>query len=358
MSTGIIRVGLLWHGDRESRDTATLTGSRFEPTADALRAVGIEPVPIIYNDDFADEVNKQLTQLEAVLVWVNPIEQGHDRTMLDAVLSNAATNGVMVSAHPDSILKLGTKEVLISTRDMSWGTDTHMYTTVSQLREQLPPRLAEGRPRVLKQHRGNGGNGIWKVEQHAADPSLLRVRHALRGSLEETLPIAEFIERCEIYLEGTGKIIDQAYQERLPEGMVRCYLVQDQVAGFGHQLINALYPAPAGAQANDAPQPGPRLYFPPTQPEFQAIRLKMENEWVGELCTTLDIEREQLPLIWDADLLYGPKTDAGEDTYVLCEINVSCVTPFPDSALELLAQTTLKRLANYSPSASTGETEA
>lgn len=358
MSIGMTRVGLLWHGDREDRDKATLTGSRFEPTADALRAVGIEPVPVIYNDDFADEVNGQLSHLDAVLVWVNPIEQGHDRTILDAVLRNAAANGVMVSAHPDIILKLGTKEVLISTCDMSWGTDTHMYATVSQLREQLPLRLAEGRQRVLKQYRGNGGNGVWKVEQHASDPSLIRVRHALRGSAEETLPIAEFIDRCKIYLEGTGRIIDQAYQERLPEGMVRCYLVQDQVAGFGHQAINALFPAPAGAQAHDAPQPGPRLYYPPTQPEFQAIRLKMENEWVDALCTTLDIERARLPLIWDADLLYGPKTDDGEDTYVLCEINVSCVTPFPDSALELLAQTTLKRLANHSRSSSMGETEA
>jgi len=28
-------------------------------------------------------------------------------------------------------------------------------------------------------------------------------------------------------------MIDQIYQRRLPQGMVRCYLVRDQVAGFG-----------------------------------------------------------------------------------------------------------------------------
>jgi hypothetical protein len=39
----------------------------------------------------------------------------------------------------------------------------------------------------------------------------------------------------------------------------------------------------------------------------------------------------------------GPKHESGEDTYVLCEINVSSVSPFPDAALPLLAQATLAR---------------
>ena len=39
-----------------------------------------------------------------------------------------------------------------------------------------------------------------------------------------------------------------------------------------------------------------------------------------------------LPIIWDADFLYGPRTAAGEDTYVLGEINVSSVMPIPDQA--------------------------
>jgi len=62
------------------------------------------------------------------------------------------------------------------------------------------------------------------------------------------------------------------------------------------------------------------------------------------MCQVLDIDRECLPVIWDADFLYGPKTASGEDTYVLCEINVSSVYPFPDSALEPLARATSGRL--------------
>jgi hypothetical protein len=170
------------------------------------------------------------------------------------------------------------------------------------------------------------------------------VRHALRGSAEENVPLGEFFARCEPYLSGSGRIIDQAYQERLPEGMVRCYLVRDEVVGFGHQLISALFPASPGTAPGDAPQPGRRLYYPATKPEFQTLKTKMEEEWTPAMRQLLDIGPDALPVIWDADFLYGPKTATGEDTYVLCEINVSSVYPFPDEALEPLAQETRKRL--------------
>ena len=64
----------------------------------------------------------------------------------------------------------------------------------------------------------------------------------------------------------------------------------------------------------------------------------MENEWLNALCRTLCLETSSLPLIWDADFLFGPKTLCGEDTYVLGEINVSAVYPFPDEAIEPLAR--------------------
>jgi hypothetical protein len=60
---------------------------------------------------------------------------------------------------------------------------------------------------------------------------------------------------------------------------------------------------------------------------------------------TVDVDNASLPLLWDADFLFGPKTDAGGDTYVLCEINVSAVAPFPPSAVTKLAAATAFRLA-------------
>lgn len=329
--------------------------------ADALSQVGISPEPCVYANEFADEVRRQLRTVDGVLVWVNPIENGRDRTILDSLLSQVADEGVFVSAHPNMIQKMGTKEVLVRTRDMSWGGDTHEYTTPQELKEQFPLRLAEGKPRVLKLNRGHSGNGVWKVDLaskrdtiEANDAiklplgfdSAVRVRHAARGSVEKIMPLRDFLAQLEPQLSRFGRIVDQAYQARLPDGMVRCYLVRDRVVGFGHQLINALFPAPPGTPPEEAPQPGPRLYYPPTKPEFQGIKSQLEQEWVGDMQKTLGIESASLPIIWDADFLYGPKSATSDDTFVLCEINVSSVFPFPDEALGPLAQETLSRLQN------------
>jgi hypothetical protein len=342
------RVAILYPGSREARSTATPEGSRFLKVFDALAALGAQGEPAVYHDDVCEEVRRQLLKVDGVLVWVNPVEDGRDRTVLDAMLREVAAAGVFVSAHPDVIVKLGTKEVLYRTRDIGWGCDTHLYRSMDELRRELPARLAAGEARVLKQYRGNGGDGVWKVEAASSAPApsedvLIRARHAKRECIEETIRLADFLERCEPYFAGEGRIIDQAYQARLPEGMIRCYLVHDRVAGFGHQAINALYPAPPGAPPESAPAPGPRLYHPPDKPEFQRLRRQLEQEWVPAVQRLLDIDTMALPVIWDCDFLLGPRTRAGDDSYVLCEINVSSVYPFPESALDRIAQATLAR---------------
>ncbi len=58
----------------------------------------------------------------------------------------------------------------------------------------------------------------------------------------------------------------------------------------------------------------------------------------------LGVAARELPIIWDADFLYGPRTATGEDTYVLCEINVSCVFAIPDQAPAAIARLVAGRL--------------
>src|SRR6202023_3874726 len=133
----------------------------------------IRAEPAVFADDFADEVREQLLAVDGVLVWVDPIHEGQTRTVLDAMLRDVATRGPWVSAHPDVILKMGVKEVLHRTKHLGWGTDTHLYRTPGTLREEFPARLQSTGPRVLKQNRGNGGQGVWKVElvSPSASPS-------------------------------------------------------------------------------------------------------------------------------------------------------------------------------------------
>jgi hypothetical protein len=58
----------------------------------------------------------------------------------------------------------------------------------------------------------------------------------------------------------------------------------------------------------------------------------------------LEINTENLPILWDCDFLLGPKEESGEDTYVLCEINVSSVAPYPESAVSYIVDATATRI--------------
>jgi hypothetical protein len=112
------------------------------------------------------------------------------------------------------------------------------------------------------------------------------------------------------------------------------------VVGFGHQYVTALLPLPPGIE--ESPLPPPRYYYGPDKPEFQDLRQKLESGWVAELEQRCGVATDQLPAIWDTDFLLGPKTATGEDTYVLCEINVSGVLPIPDEAVPPLATAALR----------------
>ena len=158
------RLAILCSGNREARRNTTAENSRFSDLFGAFAARRIYVEPAIYHDDFCEDVREQLMRVDGVLVWVNPIEGGRDRSVLDSMLRDVAGAGVFVSTHPDVILKLGTKEVLYRTRNLEWGSDTHLYSTMDQMIQELPLRLATAKTRVLKQHRGNGGNGVWKVQ--------------------------------------------------------------------------------------------------------------------------------------------------------------------------------------------------
>lgn len=332
------RLAILYPGDRAARDRADRNESRFSALFEAFDRAGVAAEPAIYADDFRDDVRQQLLGVRGVLVWHNPIEGGRDRTALDAVLRDVASQGVFVSAHPDTILKLGTKDVLLSVRELPFGSDVYRVDSLKALGEQLPGRLALG-ARILKQQRGHSGIGVWRVEQRGVGQ--YAIRHAQRGCTEELADLADVCARLAPYFDGGGHMIDQAWQPRMVEGMTRAYMVRDRVAGFGHQAIVALHPVDPGGK--DVPT-STRLYSDSGDPRFQDLRRNLEGEWIGMLCSRLGLDPGALPLLWDADFLLGERT-TDRERYVLCEINVSSVSPFPASAIAPLVAATRQALA-------------
>ncbi len=334
MTNARAKIAILWRGDRTLPDPLE-QAPRLRPIIEALEQAGLAPELAPYNEYFEGEIRDRLLTLDAVLVWVDPLSNGKDRRRLDSLLREVAAKGVFVSAHPDTILKMGTKEVLFRTRHLGWGTDTHLYKTLDQFRAKFPARLRESTTRVLKQYRGNGGQGVWRVE--LVRNAEVRVVQGRADAVPEDLALGKFIERCEPYFAGSGLLVDQAYQPRIAEGLVRCYFVQNRVVGFARQAH-----APE-TSAIGFGLPSAKTMFPPDEPQFHTLRANAEGEWVPAMQKLLDIPVSAMPIVWDADFLFGPKTEAGNDSYVLCEINVSAVLPIPPNAPAEIARAVAER---------------
>jgi Domain of unknown function (DUF6815) len=339
------RIGVLWRGDRRAEAPLPRADRGLGPLYDAFGRLPVVLKPVPYSDDAVDEVRERLLPLDGVLVWVNPIQDGASRVLLDPLLREVSATGVWVSAHPDVVLQMGTKEILYRTRDLGWGSDTSLYRSAGEFARGFPDRLGQLGRLVLKQGRGNGGNGVWKVELPGGEPgpaaadAVVRVQDARsKDGSSELVALGSFMQRCEDYFAWSGCLVDQAFQGRLADGMLRCYFSGGQVVGFCRQW-------PKGLLDDDPHHGAPpaSVMEGPDAPAYQALRVKAETQWVPQMISILGIEPQELPVIWDADFLYGPKTAAGDDTYVLCEINVSAVWPFPPMAAPTVAAAALDR---------------
>lgn len=300
-------------------DPPDLWTGRFRAVAEALCVAGLQPLGCVYDEAREDALAIELRRADAALVWVNPLQDGRGRTGLDRLLRDAAGQGVAIGAHPDVIDRLGVKAVLATTRALGWSGDAWFYPDANALCVGLPARLGGG-ARVLKQNRGQSGLGVWRVELQAGDT--VRVIEARDRSRAEIRPLAAFLaERC-AEIDRVGGFLDQAFQPRLWEGMVRCYLCGDRVAGFGWQQVRALL------EPDDVPTP-PRTYSGPDDPRFQVLRQRMETDWAPGLARILGLAKDDFPVLWDADF----------------EINASSVSPMPAGAPAALAALLARRLA-------------
>jgi hypothetical protein len=303
-----------------------------------LAALGVETRQIIYFDEDVEAARHSLLDCDGVMVWINPLADGRDRSRVDALLRDVASTGRWVSTHPDVTAKMGTKEVLYITRGLSWGADTDLYATHDEFGLRFPVRLAIAGARVLKPLRGNDGQGVIKVEAEGKDR--VRIQSASDDKVE-TLDLSEFIE-CMREQFSRGACIDQPFQINVGAGMVRCYMSFNQVAGFSEQKPRAEETRP-GAPAfgmNSA-----KTMHGPDVPHLQDLRKLMENDWTPGLQRIAGLRTEELPALWDADFLLRPADrPTGSPRFMLCEINVSSVLPFPEAAAPLIARSVHERL--------------
>jgi hypothetical protein len=326
------KVAILVYGEQGSNRNA-LAEEKYQLFAETLTANNFSVRSVLYNDGASAELSKRLTDFDAVLVWVNPIEKGNDRTKLDAMLREIFSKGCFVSAHPDVILKMGAKDVLFKTLEMSWSCDTKMYIRFEQFKYLFPNSLNAFGTRILKQYRGNGGNGVFMIRQ--AEGEKISVIHAASANEEKILSLNDFLKEFQPFFLNEGMLIDQEWNGNTINGMVRCYVAGKKVAGFGYQEINALYELNEDPARHYVP-PSKRYYFTENCGLFSDLRKKMEEAWIPELQMRLGIDDKMMPVIWDADFFINNIASEAAEKYTLCEINVSCVSPFPPSAVKYM----------------------
>ena len=88
-------IGLLW---RREWDPPSADSPKLHGVFAAFKKLGVEAEPVVYSDDAVAAVRELVLGLDGVLVWVNPIEKGLDRSLLNPLLQEAADAGVFVSA--------------------------------------------------------------------------------------------------------------------------------------------------------------------------------------------------------------------------------------------------------------------
>jgi len=339
-------IALMIYGDTHSGRDA-LSEEKYKDLATAFSAAGFTVKSVIYNDEISESLYNDLLDFNAILVWVNPIEQGKDRTNLDSLLVKLAGKGCLVSAHPHVILKMGTKDILYKTRELGWGGETKLYSSFEDFVERFPESLREAGIKILKQYRGNGGNGVFKIVNGPSGKEVIII-HAKNSDEETVLSWTDFYKEFKPYFFNGGLLIEQEWNPNHANGMVRCYLCGTKVAGFGYQEINALYEITTAEGTIHLP-PGKRYYFTENCGLFSDLKEIMEKNWVPQLQKSQAITDDMLPVIWDADFfINNPHNTRAIGKYSLCEINVSSVSPFPPSAIKFMVKEVSERIRNSS----------
>ena len=100
------------------------------------------------------------------------------------------------------------------------------------------------------------------------------------------------------------------------------------------------------ALLREVASPGPRLYHGPDAAGFQPLRQRLESGWTTQLRECVGATPERLPLPWDCDFLFGEPRPDDPQRFVLCEVNVSSLSPFPPASIAPLVDAVRWRIAD------------
>lgn len=299
------------------------------PIVNAIKAAGWHAEVLFYRPEWADELFRHAAaNFDGYISRVNPgnIPGGEDGYF--DLLTRLSGAGLVGMSTPAEMMAYGAKDALVklNTTDLV-PADTAAYYDVATFHRTFPTSLSYGE-RVLKQNRGSTGSGIWRVQlldkelAAAVEPgtalpldTMLKCTEAVDNHTE-IWPLGEFMDFCDQYILGTnGMLVDMRFLPRIVEGEIRILLV-----GLHPVFVVHKKPAEGGDNFSATLFSGAKYTY--DRPEawqelidtFAAARPVIAEKLGGD----------NIPLIWTADFMLDTAPD-GSDTYVLGEINCSCV---------------------------------
>ena len=300
------------------------------PIVDALRGAGWHAEVIYYHPDRAAEIfDTVVGGFDAYISRVNPGHVPGGEKGYFALLTQLADAGVIGMSTPADMMAYGAKDALVKLNQTPLvPADTAAYYDLADFHETFPTSLSYGE-RVLKQNRGSTGEGIWRVR--LADRGLaasvtpgtalpldteLKCTEAVDNQSRHTT-LGEFMDFCDQYIIGdNGMLVDMRFMPRIVEGEIRILLV-------GAEPVFIVHKKPAEGEDSFSATLFSGAKYTYNRPEEWPELLAMFEQARPVIAAKLG-QNQNVPLIWTADFMLDTAED-GSDTYVLGEINNSCV---------------------------------
>ncbi|MEX3505715.1 Cj0069 family protein [Corynebacterium sp. LK2510] len=322
------------------------------PIVEAIQANGWHAEVVFYRPEWSEAIFAHVSDnFDGYISRVNPGNIPGGEKGYFELLTKLSDAGLVGMSTPEEMMAYGAKDALVKLNETDLvPADTAAYYDVDSFHETFPTSLSFGE-RVLKQNRGSTGSGIWRVR--IADPEVaanvepgtalpldteLKCTEAVDNHTE-TRQLGEFMDFCDQYIVGdNGMLVDMRFIPRITEGEIRILLV-------GPHPVFVVHKKPAeGGDAFSATLFSGATYTyntPEQWPEliemFAAARPVIAEKLGGD----------NIPLIWTADFMLADDDATGADTYVLGEINCSCVgfTSELDMGIqELVAEEAISRV--------------
>lgn len=300
------------------------------PIVEAIRAEGWRAEVVYYRPEWAEDLFSYVSEnFDGYISRVNPGNIPGGEKGYFALLTRLADAGLVGMSTPAEMMSYGAKDALVKLNKTPLvPEDTRAYYDVADFHQAFPATLSYGE-RVLKQNRGSTGEGIWRVrlaDSHLAETvepgtalpldTALKATEAVDNHTEDR-QLGEFMDFCDQYIEGdNGMLVDMRFMPRIVEGEIRILLVGATPVFVVHKK-----PAAGGDSFSATLFSGATYTY--DKPEQWPELMEMFHKARPVIAENLG-DDDTVPLIWTADFMLDDAPDGG-DTYVLGEINNSCV---------------------------------